>query len=397
MIIVGELINASRKKVAQYISNRDEAAIRKLARAQYEAGASYIDVNAGVFVGSEIDHLQWLVSLVQDEVPIPCCIDSPDPTAIEAVLPLHRGVAMVNSISLEKERFEQLLPVVAGCDCKVVALCMSEEGMPETAEQRLRIADKLINALVKKNIALDNIYVDPLVQPISVNQGFGQEFLLAVEQIMTTFVGVHTVCGLSNISYGLPDRKLVNRQFMAMAIARGLDGAIVDPLDGDMMEVIRTTETLAGKDLYCRGYLESRKNREKTANATSSQVPLPLGLHHGTGPENMQRIQQAIRHEVADQVPFTLNVNGPFFSYYCGISANDYYNSPQVMLNAQLAVYHRFGRVTTISPEMSLAPEASALGGTINWSEDGTAWVEPFIECEADVDALTLPDLTDAG
>ncbi|MFV0439539.1 MAG: uroporphyrinogen decarboxylase family protein [Desulfopila sp.] len=111
----------------------------------------------------------------------------------------------------------------------------------------------------------------------------------------------------------------------------------------------------------------------------------------------MRRIQEAMQQRVADQLPFTLNVNGPFFSYYCGICANDYYGSSQVMLNAQLAVYHRFGRVTTISPEMSLAPEASALGGTINWSEDGTAWVEPFIHTESDVDNLTLPDLDDAG
>lgn len=395
MIIIGELINASRKSIARYIEQADSEAIKQLAIDQYEAGADYIDVNAGVFVGKEIDYLKWLINLVQESVPIPCCIDSPDPKAIEAALKVHEGISMVNSISMEKDRFEQLLPVVAGTDLKVVALCMSEEGMPETADQRMRIADQLINALVNNNVAIENIYVDPLVQPISVNQDFGLEFLSAIERIMTTFKGVHTTCGLSNISYGLPNRHLLNRQFMAMAITKGLDGAIVNPLDQAMMEVILATETLAGKDVYCRTYLEAQRESARTAKPQSGQTPLILDST--TGPQNMDRIQKAIGFEVADQVPFTLNVNGPYFAYHCGISANDYYGSPEIMLKSQLEVYHRFGRTTTITPEMSLAPEASALGAEINWSEDGTAWVEPFIETEADVDALQLPDLKDAG
>ncbi|MDP6632625.1 MAG: dihydropteroate synthase, partial [Dehalococcoidales bacterium] len=223
MIIIGELINASRESVATHIRNTDGQAIQKLATDQYNEGADYIDVNAGVFTDREIDYLKWMIGLVQEVVPVPCCIDSPSPKAIEAALTAHKGAPMVNSISLEKDRFEQLLPIISGTDLKVVALCMSEDGMPETADQRLRIAEKLINELVKSNIRLDNIYVDPLVQPISVNQTFGLEFLEAIERIMTNFSGVHTTCGLSNISYGLPNRPLLNRQFMGMAIAKGLD------------------------------------------------------------------------------------------------------------------------------------------------------------------------------
>ncbi|MGB9792481.1 MAG: dihydropteroate synthase, partial [Thermacetogeniaceae bacterium] len=160
MIIVGELINASRKAVAGIIEAQDAEAVKKLALDQRNAGADYIDVNAGIFVDKEADYLAWLVQTVQEVVDCPCCIDSPNPVAIEKALSVHKGTAMINSISLEKERFEKLLPLIAGTDLKVVALCMSDEGMPQTAEERVRIAEKLIDALVKNNIPIKNIYVD---------------------------------------------------------------------------------------------------------------------------------------------------------------------------------------------------------------------------------------------
>ena len=134
MKIIGELINASRKMIATAIENQDREAIQKVALDQFENGADFIDVNAGIFVDKEADHLKWLVSSVQEVVDAPCCIDSPDPRAIEAALSLHKGTAMINSISLEKDRCDALLPVVAGTDLKVVALCMSDEGMPQTVE-----------------------------------------------------------------------------------------------------------------------------------------------------------------------------------------------------------------------------------------------------------------------
>ena len=142
MIVVGELINASRKAIGEAISNQDADAIKKIALEQHEAGADYIDVNAGIFVEEEAEYLSWLVELVQSVVDGPCCIDSPNPAAIEAALAVHKGDTppMLNSISLEKERYDALLPILAGTDMKVVALCMSDEGMPETTDDRLAIA-----------------------------------------------------------------------------------------------------------------------------------------------------------------------------------------------------------------------------------------------------------------
>jgi 5-methyltetrahydrofolate--homocysteine methyltransferase len=257
MIIVGELINASRKAIKAAIESQDADIIKQIAIDQIKAGAHYIDVNAGVFVGKEPEYLKWLVETVQSVVDTPCCIDSPDPKAIKTALTVHKRTAMINSISLEKERYEALLPIVAGTDLKVVALCMGDDGMPESSDDRLKIADKLVNGLLQKNVAIENIYVDPLVQPVSTNKMFGVEFLNAIEQIVTNFKGIHTVCGLSNISFGLPHRSFLNQTFMSMAIAKGLDGAIVNPLDKKMMGNIIAAETLAGRDDYCMEYLKA--------------------------------------------------------------------------------------------------------------------------------------------
>jgi len=155
-----------------------------------------------------------------------------------------------------------LLPIVAGTDFKVVALCMSDKGMPQTTDERLAIAEELVNNLVKNKVPVANIYVDPLVQPISTNVTFGVEFLNSIERILKTFDGIHTICGLSNISYGLPERKFLNQTFMAMAIARGLDGAIVDPLDKKMMANIIAAEALAGNDEWCSAYLSAYREKK---------------------------------------------------------------------------------------------------------------------------------------
>ena len=257
MIIIGELINASRKAIKAAIEAQDAEAIQKVAMDQAEAGADYIDVNAGIFVGKEPEYLRWLVETVQQVTDKPCAIDSPDPAAIEAALSVHQGTPLINSISLEKERYDKLMPIIAGTDLKVIALCMSDAGMPQTVDDRMTIADELVGGLLKSNVAVENIFVDPLVQPVSVNNTFGVEFINAIEQIVQRFPGIHTACGLSNISYGLPARKFMNQTFMTMAVASGLDGAIINPLDQRMMANIIAAEALAGKDNHCMKYLKA--------------------------------------------------------------------------------------------------------------------------------------------
>lgn len=261
MLIIAELINASRQAVRDAIAARDAAAIRQLARDQDAAGADYIDVNAGALVGQEPESLRWLVETVQQVSDKPCAIDSPDPAAVAAALSVHRGVAMINSISLEKQRYENLLPVIAGTDVKLIALCMSDVGMPETGDDRLKIADALINGLTRSRIRLENIFVDPLVQPVAVNPAAGMAAIDAIKKIMAAHAGIHTVCGLSNVSFGLPARKILNRTFISMAIASGLDAAIVNPLDRPLMAAIVAAEALSGRDNYCMNYIQAFEER----------------------------------------------------------------------------------------------------------------------------------------
>ena len=209
------------------------------------------------FLDREPGYLKWLVRNVQESLDVPCAIDSPDPEAIQAALKVHKGTPMINSISLERERFEKLMPVISGTDFKVVALCMSNDGIPEKSGQRMAIADKLVNALVRNGIPLDNIFVDPLVQPISTITSSGQEFLDSVEKLVNAFEGIHIMCGLSNISFCLPARSIMNQAFIIIAISRGLDGAIINPLDKRLMASIITAETLAGRDDFCMSYLKA--------------------------------------------------------------------------------------------------------------------------------------------
>jgi cobalamin-dependent methionine synthase I len=192
VIIIGELINASRKAIKAAIESQDTAVIQQVATDQAAAGADYIDVNAGIFVGKEPEYLNWLVQTVQQVTDKPCAIDSPDPAAIAAALAVHEGTPMINSISLEKDRYEKLLPIIAGTDVKVIALCMSDAGMPQTVDDRMRIADELVGGLIKSDIPVENIFVDPLVQPVSVDNTFGMGFINAIERIVAAYPGIHT-------------------------------------------------------------------------------------------------------------------------------------------------------------------------------------------------------------
>ena len=300
MLIVGELINASRSSIREAIETENVEAIKRVAKDQVENDADLVDVNAGVFADREVDYLKWLVETVQEAVDAPCCIDSPNPKAVEAALSIHKGAAMINSISMEEERYNALLPMVAGSGCKVVALCMSDAGIPRTAEDRLSLADKLINGLVKNNVPIEDIYVDPLIQPISTDHTFGREFLKAIEMIRARFEGVHTICGLSNISYGMPERRSLNRIFVAMAITKRLDAAILDPSDKEMMDNIIAAETLAGEDPHCRRYLRAYRKSPASIEAVSPSPP-ETGSRALT---HRERVLGAMRGEMVDMIPY---------------------------------------------------------------------------------------------
>jgi 5-methyltetrahydrofolate--homocysteine methyltransferase len=261
MLIIGERINASRKSLAEAISSRDAAFIQNEAKVQAMAGADYIDVNAGTFIGEEQKHLQWVIESVQDVIDLPLCIDSPDPRVIKAMIPLVKKTPMINSITLEPFHLEGVLPLVAQHKTKVIALCQSEDFVADTAEAKLRMAGQLIEKVKMMGVPLDDLYIDPLVHPLATNDRSALATLDAIEQIMKQFPGVHTTCGLTNVSYGLPNRKLVNRTFLVAAIARGLDSAILDPTDRQLFGALKAANMIAGKDEFCMQYIAAFRER----------------------------------------------------------------------------------------------------------------------------------------
>lgn len=259
MLIVGELINSSRKAVAQAIAERNTEYIQDLARKQVEAGADIIDVNCGTSIGEEEEVMTWLVTKVQEIVDVPLCIDSPSAAALAAGLAVHKGQAMINSITAEKDRWQEVLPLVQKYKAKIIALCMDDGGMPETVEDRLRVADKLVLGLLEAGIPEDDIYLDPLIKPLGVNSRYGVEALDAVAALKEKYPKVHTICGLSNVSYGLPERRLLNRAFMVMCLTKGMDAFILDPLDAPLMGLLKAAVALAGQDEYCLEYIAAAR------------------------------------------------------------------------------------------------------------------------------------------
>ncbi len=260
MIIVGEKINTSRKAVGEAVEQGNADFIKRLAKEQIDAGANFIDINAGTFPGRETELLCWLVETVQSEFDVPLCLDSPDPESLSEAIKIHKGEPMINSISLEEDRFNALIPVVTSTPCHVVALCMAQTMMPTTVEERVETGTELINRLTDRGAPIEKIYVDPLVQPISVDTRMALGALGAIREIMTAFPGVNTICGLSNISFGLPARKLINRTFLALALDHGLNAAIIDPTDSQLIETLLAAEMLLDKDEYCQNYIEAYQN-----------------------------------------------------------------------------------------------------------------------------------------
>lgn len=254
--VIGERINTSRKFVQAAVAQRDAEYIIDDVTKQIQAGASYIDVNAGARIGHETEDMKWLLDTIGPISTIPLCLDSPDPAVLEMAFSMVKEAPMINSISLEKERFDAMMPFLEGKDCKIIALCMDDAGMPNSSQDIIKRGETLVKELNKINIPTASIYIDPLVQPISTDSSKGMMVLDAVRGIKEKFPEIHITGGLSNISYGLPQRKIINRTFVTLMMEAGMDSAIIDPLDDKIMATIKTADMLLGKDDFCMNYLK---------------------------------------------------------------------------------------------------------------------------------------------
>lgn len=257
MLLIGERINSSSRRISLAINKRDVALIQSEARAQVEAGADMVDVNVGALTDNEPEHLRWLVQVVQQVVDVPLSLDTTNPAAMEAALAVHKGRALLNSVTAQEDRLQGMLPLVKKFRCGVVALCVDDQGVPESAEGKFRVASGLVRRLLDAGVPSQDIYIDPAVTPIAVSSCGAREVLEAVDRVHKSFSGVHVIAGLSNVSFGLPVRRLLNQVFLIMAMTKGLDAVIMDLLDSQAMSNLHTARALLGDDRNCQDFMQA--------------------------------------------------------------------------------------------------------------------------------------------
>ncbi len=257
MIIIGEKINGTRQAVREAVNARDEGFIANLASEQAAAGADYIDVNVATGDG-EVEAIEWALGVVKGVTDRPPALDSADPAVLERGLELcGENRPFINSISGEAERLEGVLPLAVKYSCPVVALAMDESGIPETPESRLAVCRRIMDRALEAGLPAGDLYFDPLVLPVSADCDQGRVTIDTLRLIISELPGVKTVMGLSNVSFGLPLRTVVNRAMMAVAVYQGLDAAIIDPSDRGLIGAAYAAEALAGGDRYCRAYMKA--------------------------------------------------------------------------------------------------------------------------------------------
>ncbi len=254
--IIAERINMTRKSIRTKVWERDEAFVRGEAIRQAEAGATHIDINAGGDPSKEVDDMVWLTGIVADAVDLPLSFDSANADALRAGLEIcNRPGTIINSLTMEKDRVESVLPLVKEFNTGIICLTMDDSGMPEDLEGRVRIADDIAGLLRGNGITLDRAYYDPLVRPASTNPGQARFILDAIRVIKEKYPETHIALGLSNVSFGIPRRNNLNKAFLAMLVAAGCDGAIVDPTEPDMLVTLCSAQAVLGIDEYCMNYL----------------------------------------------------------------------------------------------------------------------------------------------
>ena len=262
MLLMGESINGTRKQVAEAIQARDADFIKTLAQDQIDAGANVLDVNGGVAGGNEVEDLTWLIDIVMGITEMQLMVDSASPQALEAGVQaiIEKGgkVPFINSISGEQPRIDAVLPLIEKYKCPVVGLCLSDEGIPPTAEDRFAVAKSIYDMCTGAGLPAGDLWIDPLVLAVSTDPcapGVTMDTLKLVKERLDC----KTTGGLSNVSFGLPNRALLNRTFVSMCGGLGLDGLIVDVRNKQMMATIKSIEALRGEDNFCGAYLKAHR------------------------------------------------------------------------------------------------------------------------------------------
>ncbi len=261
-VIIGERINPTgRKLVLAALQAGDFDIARKDATSQVAAGAKVLDVNAGVPGADEPALLKQVMQIVMETTDIPLCIDTADPIALKEALSIYEGKALINSTNGEEKSLSSVLPLAKEYGAAVIGLCMDDDGIPETAEQRLKVAAKIIERAGKLGIGPEDVIIDPLALTMGADSNAGKIALDTIGMVVKEF-GVNITMGASNISFGMPDRKYINATFIALAIYAGMTCPITNPLVREISTAVLASDLSMGRDEFGMNWIQAYRKRK---------------------------------------------------------------------------------------------------------------------------------------
>lgn len=262
MFIIGELINGMYQNIGKAIKEKNKAVIQKCALEQIKAGADALDVNCGPASRRPIDDIQWLVQAIQEVTDKPLALDSSKSQVIESGLSVLKNKAIINSTTADPEKLDVLVPLAKIYNAKLIGLTISSKGIPQNKDQRLELAATIVASCTEQGFPIEDLYLDPIVLPVNVAQAQMKDILEVIREFkIISEPSPKSIIGLSNVSQGTCVRSLINRAFLTVAVASGLDAAILDPLDKDLMDAAITAELILNKHIYCDSYLEAYRKK----------------------------------------------------------------------------------------------------------------------------------------
>ncbi len=266
MYVIGERINGMFKSVRKAIQEKDKKSIQDLAKAQLDAGAQALDLNVGPASDKPVEAMMWLVETVREVTKAPLAVDSPRWDVQSEVVPKVPGTAIINSCKSDEAELNRYVELAARTNASLIALCIDEKGVPADAEKRVELGAVAASKAMEGGLTMDRLFIDPIILPVNVAPAAPNCVLAALSQLkLLSDPAPHLLLGLSNVSQGCNERKLINRIYLVMAAAAGMDSVIADALDTDLMNAAITAELLGQKAIYCDSFLDAYRMSVKAA------------------------------------------------------------------------------------------------------------------------------------